>query len=115
MSEQCHQTEALIRGFIRMVQPGSVVLCPKFKVVIQAIEGNSLRWNEKAATWDPLISRFGSRAGRTVGSCCDPSKVSLNSTVSYSKSVRKAELEACCKRHSVYLHNFQVKSIQVRK
>ena len=49
------------------------------------------------------MSRFGRRAGKTLGSCCAPSKVSRKSTVSHSRSISRAELAACCRRHSVYL------------
>ena len=34
---------------------------------------------------EPLTNRLGSRAGRTVGSCSVPSKLSVKSTVSWSR------------------------------
>mmetsp|Transcript_4357 Transcript_4357/g.17381 ORF Transcript_4357/g.17381 Transcript_4357/m.17381 type:complete len:836 (+) Transcript_4357:149-2656(+) len=50
----------------------------------------------------PLISKFGSRAGNTEGSFCDPSNVSTKSTASKAMSARNAASANPLKRHSVY-------------
>ena len=51
----------------------------------------------------PLINTFGSFAGNTIGSCCDPSNVSANSTQSISTSFNSISCDNCLSLHSVYL------------
>ena len=49
----------------------------------------------------PLTSRFGNRAGRTVGCCSYPSKLGTKSTVSVSMS-RSSSIAIGASRASVY-------------
>ena len=51
---------------------------------------------------EPLMRMFGSRAGKTLGSVCDPSKVSPKSTASWEMSARSIASATDRNRHSVY-------------
>ena len=51
---------------------------------------------------EPLSSSCGTRAGSTVGSCCEPSKLSMKSTVSLSMSSSRLSVVSDCRRDSVY-------------
>ena len=51
---------------------------------------------------EPFSSSCGIRAGSTVGSCWEPSKLSAKSTVSASMSSRRLSVVRACNRDSVY-------------
>ena len=51
---------------------------------------------------EPFSNSWGRRAGSTVGSCWEPSKLSLKSTVSLSMSSSRLSVVSACKRDSVY-------------
>ena len=50
---------------------------------------------------EPLSSSWGTRAGITVGSCWEPSKLSMKSTVSLSMSSSRLSVVSACSRDSV--------------
>ena len=51
---------------------------------------------------EPFSSNCGMRAGITVGSCWEPSKLSMKSTVSLSMSSSKLSVVSALSRDSVY-------------